>query len=376
MPGRKDGEGKTLYAEGNEMKILTVITGMCTGGAERVMATLCNELSKNNEVTLLCLRSAETNYEISERVNVIDGKVSGSNFFKAVKVTRQVIDEVKPDLSLAFMNKSNVVLLAAAKGAAHKTITVVAERANPKRALVAIKILRRLLYPRADGAVFQTPQAQAYYKNILKKCTGKVLKNPLDPNFNVEPYHGERRRVIIAAGRLSTEKNHRLLIDAFSDIAGEFPHMNVEIYGNGPLQEELQAAIDNAGLKDRVMLMGRRDNIQNIIRDGELFVLPSLSEGMPNALLEAMALGLASISTDCPIGGPGIIIRNGENGLLVPVGDRKALADAMRRMLTDRELADKCRRNAPLVTEEFAAKKVCREWEEYLYEVKRGETTR
>lgn len=354
------------------MKILTVITAMCTGGAERVMATLCNEFSKGNEVTLLCLRSAETDYAIDPRVRIIDGKVTGKNFFNAVKVTKNVIDEEKPDVALAFMNKSNVVLLAAARRAKHKVPAVVCERANPNGAGKAIKILRKLLYPRADGAVFQTPQAQEYYKNILK-CESVVLKNPLNPDFRAERYVGERRRVIVTAGRLSSEKNHRLLIDAFSDIAEEFPDMKLEIYGNGPLKDELQTAINDTGLSDRISLMGRKDNIQNYTRDAELFVLPSDSEGMPNALLEAVALGIASISTDCPIGGPGMIVRNGENGLLVPVGDRCAMADAIRRMLTDKELADKCRENGPQVITEFAAEKVCAEWEEYLTNVARGD---
>ena len=352
------------------MKILTVITGMCTGGAERVMATLCNEFSKNNEVILLCLRSAETDYAIDPRVRIIDGKVTGKNFFKAVKVTRKVIKEEKPDVAMSFMNKSNLVLLEALRGLRDKVPAVVCERANPGRAWKSIKILRKLLYPRADGAVFQTPQAQAYYKDILK-CNSVVLKNPLNPDFRAERYVGERRRVIVTAGRLSSEKNHRLLIDAFSDIAEEFPDMKLEIYGNGPLKDELQTAINDTGLSDRISLMGRKDNIQNYTRDAELFVLPSDSEGMPNALLEAVALGIASISTDCPIGGPGMIVCNGENGLLVPVGDRCAMADAIRRMLTDKELADRCRENGPQVITEFAAEKVCAEWEEYLSNIVR-----
>ncbi|MCQ2354293.1 MAG: glycosyltransferase family 4 protein [Clostridia bacterium] len=354
------------------MKILTVITGMCTGGAERVMATLCNEFSKNNEVILLCLRSAETDYAIDPRVRIIDGKVTGKNFFKAVKVTRKVIKEEKPDVAMSFMNKSNLVLLEALRGLRDKVPAVVCERANPGRAWKSIKILRKLLYPRADGAVFQTPQAQAYYKDILK-CDSVVLKNPLSPDFKAERYEGERRRVIVTAGRLSSEKNHRLLIDAFSDIAGEFPDMKLEIYGNGPLTDELQTAIDETGLSDRITLMGRKDNVQNYTRDAELFVLPSDSEGMPNALLEAMALGIASISTDCPIGGPGLIIRHGENGLLVPVGDREAMAEAMRRMLTDDGLAARCRENAPHVSEDYAAESVCRDWEKYLIEVSHEE---
>lgn len=350
------------------MKILTVITGMCTGGAERVMATLCNEFSKKHDVTLLCLRSAETDYKIDSKVRIIDGKITGQNFIRAVKVTRKAIKEEKPDIAVAFMNKSNVVLLAALKGMKKRVPAVVCERANPNRTGKALKILRKLLYPRADGAVFQTPQAQEYYKNILK-CESVVLKNPLSPDFKAERCEGERRRVIVTAGRLSAEKNQRLLIDAFSDIAGEFPDMKLEIYGNGPMKDELQTAIDTAGLSDRVTLMGRKDNVQNYTRDAELFVLPSDSEGMPNALLEAMALGIASISTDCPIGGPGMIVRNGENGLLVPVGDRCAMADAIRRMLTDKELADRCRENGPQVITEFAAEKVCAEWEEYLTNV-------
>ena len=148
----------------------------------------------------------------------------------------------------------------------------------------------------ADGCVFQTKQAQDYYKNILR-CESIVLRNPLNPDFKVSPYSGQRKKKIVTMGRLSEEKNQALLIRAFAKIADKYPEYMVEIYGDGPLHDELDQLIQKVGMEGRVLLMGRKNNVQQYIQDASVFVLCSNSEGMPNALLEAMALGLPSIAT-------------------------------------------------------------------------------
>lgn len=347
------------------MKMMMIITGMQSGGAERVMATLCNELSKRHQVRLVIMKDGVSDYRISERVEVAAGKVSNQSLIQSVAFVRKQIDEWKPDVALSFMTKSNIVALMANLLTGKKARLVIAERANPHYAKRVFKILRRILYPMAHGCVFQTRQAQDYYRGILK-CESVVLRNPLNPDFKVDRFTGERKKTIITMGRLYPEKNQKLLIDAFAEIAGKYPEYSVEIYGDGPLKEELTAHIAALQLQERVHLMGRKDHIQQHIADAGVFVLPSDSEGMPNALIEAMALGIPSIATDCPIGGPAVIIEDHENGILVPVNDRPALTAALQELIDNAAMAERLGRSAGNVMKEFSEEAVCAQWEDYL----------
>lgn len=350
------------------MKIMMVITGMHSGGAERVMATLCNELVKRHRVLLLVLKDAASDYQLAETIELVGGNVTNQNVIDSVRVVKKQIEQWKPDVVLSFMTKTNIIALGAKLLSKIKVPFVIAERANPYNAKKVFRIIRKYLYPLADGCVFQTVQAQAYYKDILK-AESVVLRNPLNPDFKVEAYTGPRKKKIVTAGRLSVEKNQKLLIESFSRIADKYPEYTVELYGDGPLYPDLDKQIREAGLENRVLLMGRKNQIHEHIKDAELFVLPSNSEGMPNALIEAMALGLPSIATDCPIGGSAVIVRHGENGMLIPMNDPQALAEVMDRLLSDQAFAEKLRMNAVRVVDDFETEKVCGLWEEYLKKV-------
>ena len=266
------------------MKILFVITGMQSGGAERVMATLCNELSERHEVRLLSLKDNVSDYVLSPRVEFVSGGVKNQNILASIKVIQSHIDKWKPDVAVSFMTKTNILALLAKKMAKYKVSMIIAERANPYHTKKIFKIMRKLTYPMADGCVFQTEQAKEYYKNILK-CKSEVLRNPLNPDFSIQPYQGLRTKRIVTVGRLSEEKNQKLLINAFSKIASKYIDYKVEIYGDGPLRNELQELINEKNMESQIKLMGRKDSIQKYIQDAEIFVLPSNSEGMPNALL-------------------------------------------------------------------------------------------
>lgn len=352
------------------MKILMLITGMQSGGAERVMATLCNELSLRNTVRLGIMKSDESDYRLSDRVEVVTGNVKGKSFFQSIRFSKKEIEEWKPDIVLSFMTKTNIIALSAKKLAKWRVPVVIAERANPYHTQGVLKIIREHLYRYADGAVFQTEQAREYYKNIIK-CESVVLRNPLNPDFNITPYRGKRKKKIVTVGRLSEEKNQALLIRAFSKIANKYPDYRVEIYGAGPLQTSLNRIIQDLDLEKQVFLMGRKENIQRYIQDATIFVLPSNSEGMPNALLEAMALGIPCIATDCPIGGAAFIIRDGKNGILVPMNDVESLESKLSYLIDNVEIAGLIGKEAEKVSEDFSAPLVCSEWEKYLERISR-----
>ena len=318
---------------------------------------------------MIVLKNKESDYNIDKSIQIISGNIKNKNIFRAVSYVENEIKTLKPDIVMSFMTKSNLISLIAGKRARHKCPVVISERANPFYSTKIFSILKRKIYPMASGCVFQTKAAQDYYKDILK-CESIIIRNPLSPDFKIEPYHGKRDKKIVCTARLSEEKNQQLLINAFASIKDKYKDYRLEIYGEGPERDNLQNLIDKLNVNDRVKLMGRHKNIIEKIQDASIFVLPSNSEGMPNALLEAVALGIPSIATDCPIGGSAIIIKNNENGILIPMNDKEALISAIEKIINDSKFAKKISENGTKIVDDFETTKVCKEWEEYLKKVK------
>lgn len=204
---------------------------------------------------------------------------------------------------------------------------VVSERNDPQRSNKYLKILRACLYYLASGFVFQTEQAMNYFhKKIRRKSI--VIPNPLF--IDVEPVNTiDRKKEIISVGRLVPQKNHEHIILAFKKIANKYQDYKLLIYGEGSLRENLHNLIKDTGLEKKIILKGVTTTLHEEIKNAQIFVLASEFEGMPNALMEAMGLGLACISTDCPSGGPAVLINNKKNGILVPVGDINAIAESI-----------------------------------------------
>jgi len=145
--------------------------------------------------------------------------------------------------------------------------------------------------------------------------------------------------LLLSAGRLVPEKGQRILIQAATQVLQEFPSALFAIAGDGPLRVELQALADSLGISDGVKLLGNRTDMPALLAACDIFVLSSLSEGLPMALLEAMAAGKALVSTD--VGGIPAALDDGNCGLLVPAGDAPALANAMLKLLRDASLRNK-----------------------------------
>jgi glycosyltransferase involved in cell wall biosynthesis len=201
-------------------------------------------------------------------------------------------------------------------------------------------------------------------KKVQQKSV--IMSNPLNPAFLNKRYVGEREDVIVTVGRLDENKNQAMLIHAFSHITTEFPNLKLVIYGDGECKEKLEDLVRSKNLMDRVTLPGSISDVPEHIYNARIFALTSNTEGMPNTIIEAMALGLPVISTDCPCGGPAELIEDGVNGLLVPVGDAFALADAFRKILVDTELEHKLQENSAKITQKLAPDKVNKEWRDYL----------
>jgi len=348
------------------------IPSLVDGGAERVICNLANHFAaKGYRVYMITSEMEDRQYhKLDERVTrVMLPKPQGNRVLKIVRrlgILRKAIRDTGAPVVVSFIGKANLRAILATRFM--KTKVIVSVRSAPAREYKGKELAAKLLFRLAEGVVFQTEMARDYFgKSVRRRSV--LLMNPLLGDFSKPRYEGLRTREIVTVGRLHSVKNHEMLIQAFDGIKEEFPDAVLRIYGDGDHREKLERLIAELNCGDRVFLEGNCDTVADTIWKSALFVLSSDTEGMPNALLEAMALGLACISTDCPCGGPRMLIRDGQNGILIPVGDVDALEKAMSKLLSEPELADCLGREAEKVKEQYAPEKIYRLWDDYITSV-------
>lgn len=353
------------------MKIVFTIDHMTIGGAQRVTYNLIKWLQSNTDadVSLLIYRSlviGNIKYDLSG----IKHEYVGNGTVNKIRRIREFLKKRRPDV-LVSMGTANAIFDVPANiglGVKH----IISERNDPAHFAGSklTKVLSRLFMRRADGYVLQTKDAQAYFGGEIAKRS-VVIPNPLfiEGDYPTEQYTGEREKIIVTTGRLNKQKNHLLLIRAFKRIADEFPDYKLIIYGEGPERQNDEILISELGLQGRVLLPGTIDNVPKKIYKSSLYVLSSDFEGMPNALMEAMALGLPCISTDCPCGGPRELTTDEKDCMLIPVGDEISLASAMKRVLNDSGFAMELGKNAMEIRERLSSDKVCKRWYDFFQSI-------
>ena len=358
------------------MRILFCIGCMNKGGAERVIANLANYFSNQNEVAIAITIKDTSKYELDKNISfyTLDQEKNVNTIIikniKRINKLNSIINEFKPDIIVSFLPEPSyrVLTLRILK----KIPVIVSVRNDPKIEYKSFinKIMMKILYPLADGFVFQTEEEKKYFsKKIQKKSV--VIPNPIADEFIVSPFSGEREMTIVNVGRLTKQKNQYNLIKAFYIFQKKHDTYKLFIYGDGELKEELNNLISELGLKEKVFLKGNVDNIKESIYKSNIFVLSSDYEGMPNALMEAMALGIPCISTDSPCGGPKFLIDNEENGLLVPINDVNSLANAMDYLAENKNIATKLGNNANKIGKELKCEKINKKWIDYILKIEK-----
>ena len=290
-----------------------------------------------------------------------------SQYYPQIIALRNFINQ-RPNASIiTFLQPSIPMVMLASRGLPNRV--VFSERGGNAGNLVLKRYgfpFIRKYYSRADAAVFQTQDALAAYpKRIAAK--GYVISNPIKSGLPA-PFCGVRRNVVTTFCRISREKNLMMLLKAFSLFHKKHPDYQLHIIGNPVtedgflLMDELkQFAMENH-LETVVSFLPFSANVHQEILEDAMYVNCSDYEGMSNAMLEAMAIGLPVICTDCPIGGARQTIRDHENGLLVPVNDLLALSKAMHEIIQDRSLSTKMSLNGAMLRESLNVKVISKEW--------------
>lgn len=334
---------------------------------------------KQYEVILVTQYKREDEYEISPQIKRVysepnEEKLRGNriqNFLVRFQTLRNIWKTYQPDIILSFLGKNNLMAIATSKLLPSKVVVSVRGEPTMEYEGKVMQLLAKSMFAFADGVILQTKQCVNFFsKRVQRKSV--ILPNPLNEQFLGKQYAGERNKTIVAVGRVDENKNQKMLIQAYEEIMTEYPEYHLVIYGDGNRREQLLEYIKEKNLVEKVSMPGNVKDVASHIREAAVYVLTSNTEGMPNSLIEAMVLGLPVISTNCPCGGPETIIQDGVNGLLIPVGDIKALAEALKRILGNQEYASKLGENAAKLADELHPDKVNQQWEKYLTEVNKN----
>lgn len=386
-------------------EVLFFIDSLGGGGAERVVSVLSNDMiRKGYDVSIVMLHKREFAYSINEKVNTYYaeelpvstkyGKFVRKSFelwtryrqriyvpicrrlgfkdklpkwnetsfyFYATYAMpyREFLKKHKGATAFGFLIRSNIAMLMANKGTGVKT--VFCERNNPVRPDMPKNIMRirDRIYKKCDEAVFQTIEEMEYYTKIKGKkvVIPNALKDGLPQRFD-----GERRNEIVNFCRLNKQKNIPLLIEAFELLQKDYPEYTLRVYGKGDERDNLIRYINTKGLQDNVFLEDFAPDIHERIKDAKMFVSTSDFEGLSNTMIEAMAIGLPCVCTDCDGGGAKMMIKDHQNGLLVPKGDQNAVYSAMKEIIENKELSETLSLNATKIRDDLEASKIVEKW--------------
>lgn len=354
-------------------KIIFYIGSLGRGGAERVVVNLAEYFqTEGYQVVIATKEQEKEEYPIPSGVSrllvdISDEEISGNrirNFIKRIKRLNSTWKKEQPDLIVSFIKKNNLMAILSSRGL-YVPVLVAIRSAAFREYPGLYKYIARILFRKAEGVIVQTSEQAEYFgKRIYKKAT--ILPNAINANFIGKVYDGYRKNEIVTVGRIDDNKNQKMLVEAFSLIAAKFPSTQVIIYGDGEGKTKLEQLIQEKKLGNRVLLAGHQTDIKSKIEKARIFVLTSRVEGMPNAMIEAMALGLVPISTDFGGGGVKQLIQDGKNGYIVAVDDVKALSEKIEMVLTDEKLEESLRKNAIVVQEKLNPDIVYSQWKDYF----------
>lgn len=363
-------------------RILLYIDTMGYGGAQRVMSNLANYFCNEGYDVVMCndvvLQKDIAQYKLPSQVKRVyleennKGNLFVKNIHRIVRLRRIVLAE-KPDCVLSFLGNPNLRMLVALWGLRVKKVVSVRNDPEKEYGKGIRRWLSKQIFRLADGYVFQTKDAMAYFPEFIQRKACVIL-NPIEKRFYIDGELASRKH-IVTVGRLEEQKNHIMLLEAFSKIAQKIPCENLLIYGDGPLRSVLEKQVERLGLKERVFFQGKVAQIENELRKAKIFVLSSDYEGLPNALMEAMASGVPCIATDCPCGGPKMLFRDGADAPLVPCKDTDALARQIQNLLLDDKRRMSVGHSLRKRAEVFYAERIYQQWNDYIERIVNNDGT-
>ena len=326
------------------MKVVLVISSLAAGGGERVITALANYLSRiGRSVTIVTIDEADSTpfYQLHEKVKVLglgllNKKQNFSipkRFFLLVRrlyKVREVLKEQNANMIISFIDKMNVLTLLSMLG--ENIPIIVSERIDPQEQIdakierhsAAFRLLRHVSYRKSYAVVVQTKSVSDYFLSY-QKLNVHIIPNPNLITTKVKKTINKKVKSIIAVGRLHPQKDHETLIKAMPPVLKENPSLHLRIFGEGPLKRKLQYQIDDLGISRNITLEGVNSNIYECLDNADIFIMPSLYEGFSNSLMEALALGVPTIVSDCS--GNLDIVSSHDAGVVFSKGNSSELSE-------------------------------------------------
>ena len=349
-------------------EIIFICQYLAKGGAERVLSLLINSFAERGySVKVVLLYENSIDYSLLDNIELINlrwGKKT--SVVKKLGDIKYLRDIVKGNIVISFL--FSAIRIAVLTCIFNKTKLILSERNDPNNDPIGKwrQCFRTFLYFFADIIVFQTEEQRMYFPEIIQS-KGVIIENPIMRNIpKVEGDIIERDRIIVSVCRYEMQKNIKMAIDAFELFKETHPDFKYHIYGKGDLEEDILEYIREKKLQNSILLKGYDLNVHEKIRNAAMYISSSDYEGISNSMLEAMAMGLPVICTDCPIGGARHVIKNEINGLLVDVGNFTMLAECMSRVVDNPVFSNRMSQHALEIGDFFSEEKIIDKWIEII----------
>lgn len=366
----------------SKKRILFVCTSLGGGGAERVVVTLLKHLNRERFQPCLVLFEHKVDYAVPEDVPIICfHKRSPLDLPKLIWQLSQMYKKWSPQVVLSVLSYPNIIsvlaqILSSAKFklllCEHGVPTISSSNAKKQLTYLFNKWMYHRLYTRADKVICVSQAvANGIHRNFripVEKI--RIINNPIDlkrisalTHEDIDhPWFSQKKvPIIISVGRLSRVKGYFYLLRAFAQVSATFPSRLVILGGEGDETQALKELTKELGIEDKVAFLGFQRNPFKYLACSDIAVYPSLREAFPMVVLEALSCEIPTISTHNP--GAAEIITDSVNGLLVPIANELMLADAMLRLLTNRQFATKLARAGKERAEDFNMEKIEKEYE-------------
>lgn len=353
------------------MKLLIILNDLQNGGIERVLSILANYFaSKNHEVHILAIATDEIAYAVDPKIHY--RYMPTTKLYKRIGLFKEIrgvakifgaIKKINPDWLIGF--DDSIIIRSVPSAWLLRKKILVSERIDPSIYGAAMRFVRQIAYDMADKVVFQTEDARRYFPKRTQKKSF-VIPNPIKDNLPYRDLDLHDHDIVMAC-RLREQKNIPMAIDAFDIFDAECPGYRLVVYGEGELEERLKSYANQKGLQDKVIFPGYSNDIYEKMRKCAMYISSSDYEGLSNSMLEALAIGVPSVVTDCPVGGARMFIKNGENGVLVPTGDAASMAEGMKKIAGNTAFARKLSKNAAQIRDVLDAETICAGWEKIIH---------
>lgn len=376
--GRRGSASGGTPAAPRRFHLVLVIPSLACGGSERTVSLLAGRMAANERVTVVTLDNGTRDFfalaqGVERRalglLHPSPGAVSGFLAgIRRVHALRCCLRSLSADVIVSFLAETNALTVLATRGLGLPV--VVSERTDPRvhRLSPVWRRLVRAAYRRADRVVANSRSVAEWIGTWMSAERVEWIPNGIElPPPDQPPVSGNRAPLLLAVGRLDDNKGHAELIEAFADVSGH-PDWRLAILGEGPERPRLEELVRARGLGDRVELPGVVPDPQRVMAGAQVFALTSRYEGQPNALMEAMASGMACVAY-ASMGGVSELLDQEESGLFVPVGDRAGLTRALARLMGDRGLRARLGARARAAIEPYEAGRIAVCWERMLLSV-------